>query len=151
MTDHNENDYDYGRIASELRLSTISILLYMLAFMAVIVAAAMPSLADVPRVMANLLALGAIIFSVVCIFRLAKLLHYGRGTIALLALCIFCPLLGIVPLITVYYRASRIVGYWKALFFRADGKMTDEFFGLILGLALAIPVIGLIFLSFWAG
>ena len=154
----NEYDYDYCRIASELRLSKISICLYGLAFFArIIMAVAMIQVAmagDSATIIANifnLLTLGAIIFSIICMVRLAKLLHYGNGSIALFAICILSPILGFIPLFAVYCRAGHMLGHWKAsLFFRADGRMTDEFLGVMLGLALTVIVFGFVFLFFWA-
>ena len=163
MTDHNENDYDYRRIALAFKLSTLSILLYVPTVIAAIGVGIYARNADISMndmsfisftfLSVGVFALVAFIFSIWCVQHLAKLLHYEGGTILLFVICIFLsPILALIPLICVYCRAGNILQQTdKSLTtVRLLPGVSDEVLGLILGLALTVIVFGFFFLFFYA-
>jgi len=106
--------YDYRRIASAHRLSTWSILLYLCG--GLILALIQPEDIRDNRLLVPLiwlLAMGACIYSIVCMVQLAKSLQFGTGAILGFVLCIFpgglltIPLF--IPLFCVYYRARVVL------------------------------------------
>jgi len=115
----NEDEYDYKRIASALRLSTVSILTFIATPQVVMIGA----MAGSPRPASSVLGLvmlGAIIFSFFCGARLARSIHYSKTSITLFIVFAVCLLplgewggrllviLGFLPLFTVYFRALYI-------------------------------------------
>jgi hypothetical protein len=143
-------DDDYERIARAHRLSTLSIWLYILGAPFGFVTIVLMLLSSMGVNEINYISfgvglffwgfgliLGALCFSIVCMTRLARLLHYGGGSIGLLVLCILFGLpmsifrlmeirdsmgdisfwigshigsqiLGLIPLFLVYFRAGSI-------------------------------------------
>ena len=103
--------YDYSRIASALRLSTVSILIYILAGITRVLDGVMQggTQGETGTILVAVLALGAIGFSISCVGRLAKLLHEGVGIRIFYAICMFIPILGLIPLFTVYFPARNIL------------------------------------------
>ena len=99
--------YDYRRIASLHRLSTWSILVFILVYRMAII---LTNSSEIPLVsLGVLIALGAISFSIVCMVRLARSIQCGVGAIVALAICLPLPPLCLVPLIVVYFRAGRVL------------------------------------------
>jgi len=169
----NEHDYDYRRIASsQRRLLLTSFLLWFLlpcAFALVLaLAMVLPEsiagfvmlLLEIVCVIGGVFLMGNIIFLLVYTVRLARLLNYNIS-ILLFLLCLFVVGLWLVPVL-VFLRANSILkeaGYSVGLLgadmrqfgdVEDDGRMTDEFLGLILGLALTVIVFGSVFLFFYA-
>ena len=128
--------YDYRYIASAHRLSTWSIIIFILvnAIARGLLAASDSLVSEGAEltggdVFAGLLLLGGIGlalgtagFSSFCMIRLAKSLQFGVGSIVLLAICLPLPGLCFVPLFVVYFRAASVLkqaGY-KVGFIGAD-------------------------------
>ena len=101
--------YDYRHIASLHRLSTWSILVFLLASqIALRLRGCGPPILEV---IGGILTLGVIGFSIFCVVRLAKSLQYGTGATVSFALCIFPGIIflipAFIPLILVYHRANK--------------------------------------------
>ncbi|MCL2710519.1 MAG: type II secretion system protein GspG [Planctomycetaceae bacterium] len=119
--------YDYGHIALLHQLSTVSILLIILAG---VINAATGRMSG--ELMNGLLGLGLFTFGIVCAVRLANAIHYGVGAIVFFALCIFpgtaVLLPALVPLFCVYVRAGSILkkGGYKVGFVGANMRQFGE-------------------------
>jgi len=136
--DENGNGYDYRRIASLHRLSTWSILVFIL------VSQIMRFLRDgsiFGEVTAGLMALAVLSFSIVCVVMLARSIQYNIVVTVIFAMCMFPgSLLGVihslvgvlimlVPFFGVYYRAAKILkqaGY-KIGFIGANMRQFDDY------------------------
>jgi hypothetical protein len=111
--------YDFKRIASAYRLSSLSIVLFVSVFVLQIVMGSIMMLADGEATVSTggiillgvfgLYAIGCICFSIFCIVRLASSLQYKIGTTVFFALCfLFFPLWA-VPSFHVYFCAGSVL------------------------------------------
>ena len=132
----------HKRIASAYTLSALSILTFIFAFP---VSISVVSLITANGHLMSISVCGAIsvacIFSIYCIVRLAKSLHYGNTAICFFALCIPLTwagiiwselvgliLAGLIPLFAVYFYAFGTLdqaGYNVGIFFGADMRQFD--------------------------
>ena len=110
--DEGKDKYDYRRVASAQRLLLIAILLKLLILATYM---GIPVVMDdqaVIRAVITVLRIAEIlinIFSIVCLFRLALSLRWGGCSVALLAIGVFVPLLGLILLFIVNGKASTIL------------------------------------------
>jgi hypothetical protein len=155
-TEDYNDDYDYERIDSLRRLSTWSIVVFFIgSFIARILlvggetiindtAGGKGSLLAVLFILVGTgLAIGIIIFSIVCMCRLATALHYEVGFIVGLAICIPLGILGLLPLYYVYDCAGKILkqaGY-KVRFSGLGLLVLVSFPTLIALIALLLPAV----------
>ena len=114
-----DNKYDYGQIASLHRLSTSSIMIFILAGVVVrnIFAVSDRMVANTTELTEGvifallvffcgaILILAAVSFSSYCMVRLASSLRFKSGAIVLQAILLPLPFLCLVPLFVVYFRA----------------------------------------------
>jgi len=121
------DDYDYRQIATVLRLSTWSILLFI--FGNIIARIFIEVSGSMLLALVGLgIILGVISFSIVCMVRLAKLIHYANWEIVLFAITLPLPFLCFASYFGVYWRASTILkeaGY-KFGFFGIDMRQFDD-------------------------
>jgi len=127
-SDDYDDDYDHERIASLHRLSTWSILFFLLLMFIGQQIMPMGGMGSPTflRIFFGVAAIGFWSFSIVCVVRLARAILYNVATVVLFAICV-CPipliflpfsmtLVGVlmllcmsVPLVCVYFRAGKIL------------------------------------------
>jgi hypothetical protein len=127
--------YNYKTIASWHRLSTVSVAVFVLGNL---VARGLIATSDIETgsfdieavpLFGTLLSLGLVIFSIICMVRLARSIYYGVGAIILFAICVPFGPIGLIPLICVYLRAGKILkqaGY-QVGFHGADMRQFDNY------------------------
>ena len=129
-----QDGYDYQHIAFLHRLSTWSVLTYFLGNFAsnIFFAIGGGMGEDSPLTALFILlgvglTLGAVIFSIVCMCRLATALHYGVGAIVGYAICLPLGIFGLIPLYYVYGRAGGILKHagYRVGFIGADMRQFD--------------------------
>ena len=130
---YDDVDYEYRRIAAAYRLSTWSILLYFSWFLVLLPLSGM-TIGMIGDELRSLCLLGTLLaaycFSIVCMVRLGRAIQYRVFTIVLFAICLPMGILGLIPLITVYFYAARILkqsGYHVGFFgFGMDMQQFDD-------------------------
>ena len=103
------DEEERGRLKAEVKLSDSAIILSIVAHFIVMFSGNVVPESTVMSIISLIAMLGTIIFSIVCMVRLAKLMHFETTSIVLLAICVPIPIIYFIPLYLVYSRADNLV------------------------------------------